>query len=116
VLAVGAVPAAEAARAPTYLEKVTIMDAFNIPGRAFSSRCVKIVVSTADPRYALLTTPGRPPKACVSAGQVGDGFVLFRRAGPTALRWRDIYEGSAFPPCSLAVPVRRDLLGTTRCA
>jgi hypothetical protein len=110
------VAGAQAARTPTYIEKVTIMDAFNIPSRAFSSRCVKITVSTVDPRYALLTSPRRPPKACVSAGQVGDGYVLFRRASATGLQWRDIFEGSDFPPCSLPVPVRRDLLGSAKCA
>jgi hypothetical protein len=113
-LVVGASPIV-AARAPTYLEKVTIMDAFNQPGRAFPSRCVRVVVSTVDPRYALLTSPVRRPRACVQAGAVGDGFVFFRRAKRTALRWRDIFEGSDTPPCSVPAAVRRDLLQSSAC-
>jgi hypothetical protein len=89
-----AVGAAEAARAPTYLEKVTIMDAFNVPGRSLTSRCVRIVVSTVDPRYAYLTSPIHTPKACSQAGEVGDGVVVFRRPRPAALHWRDIFEGA----------------------
>src|SRR4029453_955781 len=102
-------------RAPTYLEKVTIMDAFNTPGRAFPSRCVRIVVSTVNPRFPLLTSPIRPPHACVQAGAVGDGFVFFRRTSRTALHWRDIFEGSDTPPCSVPVAVRRDLLHSASC-
>ncbi|HSR92278.1 MAG TPA: hypothetical protein VLK88_13305, partial [Gemmatimonadales bacterium] len=94
LLAVVGVSPGLAARAPTYLEKVTIMDAFSMPGRAFPSRCVRIVVSTVDPRYALLSSPIHRPQACVQAGAVGDGFVLFRRTGKAALHWRDIFEGS----------------------
>jgi hypothetical protein len=110
-----AVEPAVASRAPTYLERVTIMDTFNIPGRSFSSKCVRIVVSTVDPRYAMLTTPARQPRACVRGGEVGNGFVLFRRSSRTSLRWRNIREGNAVP-CFLRRAVRRDLFGTTFCS
>jgi hypothetical protein len=110
-----AVSSAQAARAPTYVEKATIMDAFNVPGRAFPSACVRIVVSTVDPRYAMLTSPRVIPKACSKAGAVGDGYVVFRRATPTALRWKDIFEGSSGAPCSLPAAVRKDLLGSSSC-
>jgi hypothetical protein len=105
---------AVAARAPPYLEKVTIMDAFNIPGRSFSSRCVRIVVSTVDPRYAYVTSPAHPPKACTQAGQVGDGLAVFRRASRTSLQWRDVFEGEGVP-CILPQNVRRDFFKATRC-
>jgi hypothetical protein len=106
---------ASAARAPTYLERATIMDTFNIPGRSFSSRCVKILVSNVNPRYAMLASPARPSRACRDAGQVGDGFVFFLRATKTALRWRNIGEGSDVP-CSIPQNVRVDLLRTRACA
>lgn len=105
---------AEAKRAPTYVERATIMDAFNIPGRSFSSRCVRILISTVNPRYAMLTAPVRIPGACRQAGQVGDGFVFFRRSSPTALRWRNIAEGSE-APCVVPRSVRVDLLGSALC-
>jgi len=105
---------AVAARAPTYLEKATIMDAFNIPGRSFSSRCVRIVVSTVDPRYAYVTSPARPLKACTQAGQVGDGLAVFRRPSRTSLHWRDVFEGEGVP-CVLPPNVRRDFFKTTKC-
>jgi len=105
---------AVAARAPTYLEKVTIMDAFNIPGRSFSSRCVRIVVSTVDPRYAYATSPMHPPRACTQAGQVGDGLAVLRRSSRTSLRWRDIFEGEGVP-CIVPPNVRRDFFRTTKC-
>jgi hypothetical protein len=73
VLGMVGTSSALAVRAPTYLEKVTIMDAFNTPDRAFASRCVRVIISTVDPRYAMLTSPARPPKACVQAAAVGDG-------------------------------------------
>lgn len=113
--AVVAVTAAAAARKPTYVEKATIMDAFNIPGRAFPSKCVLIRVSTANPRYAVLTSPAHYPRACTRTGAVGDGFVLFKRASASAAHWRDILEGprncSSRPPHISGVPlsVRRDL-------
>lgn len=105
---------AEARRAPTYIERVTIMDAFNIPGRSFASKCVRILVSTANPRYAMLTGPVRIPGDCRRTGQVGDGFVFFRRSTPTALRWRNISEGSE-APCSVPRGVRIDLFGSAAC-
>lgn len=105
---------AEARRAPTYTERVTIMDAFNIPGRSFASKCVRILVSTVNPRYAMLTGPGRIPGDCRRAGQVGDGFVFFRRSTLTALRWRNISEGSE-APCSVPRAVRIDLFGSAVC-
>jgi len=103
-----------AARSPTYLEKATIMDAFNIPGRSFSSRCVRIVVSTVDPRWAYVTSPAHPSKACTQAGQVGDGLAVFRRSSRTSLRWRDAFEGEGVP-CVLPANVRRDFFKTTKC-
>ena len=103
-----------AARAPTYLEKVTIMDAFNIPGRSFSSRCIRIVVSTADARYAYVTSPAHPSKACTQTGQVGDGLAVFRRSSRSSLHWRDVFEGEGVP-CILPPSVRRDFFRTTRC-
>jgi hypothetical protein len=111
-----AVPgAALAARPANYLERATIMDTFNVPGRSFASRCVRITVSTVDPRWAMLRAPARVPHTCINAGEVGDGFVLFLRAGPRALRWRDVFEGSDRPPCRVPRAVRRDLFGTAAC-
>lgn len=111
-----AADAANSARAPTYLERVTIMDAFNKPGRSFAARCVRIVVSTVDPRYAKLVSPLRPVRACVQAGEVGDGYVLFRRPTRRSLHWRDLVEGSESPPCGrLPAPVMRDLFPSTNC-
>ena len=108
--------AAGSARAPTYLERATLMDAFNKPGRAVSSTCVRIVVSTVDPRYAIVTMPVRPKPVCVRAGEVGDGYALFRRANRRSLRWRSLGRGSD-PPClrfpSLPRAVVRDLFGTS---
>lgn len=111
-----AVPAASAARPPTYVEKVTIMDAFNIPGRAFASSCVKILVSTVDARWAMLTSPAKPPKVCVQNGQVGDGFVILSRATKTSLRWTLRFEGSSeAAPCFVPRKVRADLLKNPAC-
>lgn len=107
-----AASAAPAARAPSYLEKVTIMDAFNIPGRSWPSRCVEIRVSTADPRYALVTSPAKPPRACVRHNDAGNGFAILKRATRTILHWRDIYEGEGRDRqfCSVPAAVRRDLV------
>jgi hypothetical protein len=102
--------AASTARRPTYLEKVTIMDAFNVPGRSFASRCVRIRVSTVNRRYAILVPPRHPPKSCTRTGQVGDGFVFFKRRSKHALHWRDIVEGSGYCPRSIPRRVGRDLL------
>jgi hypothetical protein len=115
VLLVGVEPA-ESSRAPTYIERVTIMDAFNKPGRSVASRCVRIVVSTADPRYAILSSPRKYPQACVAAGEVGDGYALFRRQTRRSLRWRDIGEASD-PPCDFKLPaaVLRDLFPRVSC-
>lgn len=112
-IAVGAAAsAAPAAREPGYLEKATIMDAFNVPGRSWPSRCVKIRVSTANPRYALVTSPAKPPQACVRHNDVGNGLAIFKRATRTAVHWRDIYEGEGMDRhfCSIPAAVRRDLL------
>jgi hypothetical protein len=106
---------AEASRAPTYLEKISLMDAFNIPGRSLASRCVRIVVSTADPRWAIVTSPVHPLRACVDAGEVGDGFALYRRPGPAAIHWRRVVEGSGNVPCQPPPPVRLDLFGSAKC-
>jgi len=103
-----------AARQPTYLERATIMDTFNTPGRSFSSRCLRIVVSTVNPRYATATSPLRPVKACVKAGEVGDGYVLFRRENNSSLHWRNVGEGND-PPCVLPAPVRHDLFPAAVC-
>lgn len=113
LLASGA-ESAVASRGPTYLERVTMMDAFNVPGRSFSSRCVRIVVSTVDPRYAMVTSPRRPVQACVDAGEVGDGYALFRRPTRKSLKWRNIGEGSE-TPCFLPAAVRRDLFPSSSC-
>jgi hypothetical protein len=108
--------AASSARAPTYVERTTIMDAFNKPGRSFAAKCVRIVVSTVDPRYAKLVSPVRPVPTCVQAGEVGDGYVLFRRATRRSLHWRDVVEASDVPPCrERPQPVLRDLFQTTHC-
>lgn len=121
-LAVGAgaagAPDALARRAPTHVEKATIMDAFNEPGRSWASRCVRVLVSRVDARYAIVTAFARPPKACVDNGEgVADGFVLLVRATPRAVVWRNAYEGSIDVPCRIAPePVRRELLGTVACA
>jgi hypothetical protein len=105
-----------AARSPTYLERVTIMDVYNVPGRSFASKCVRILVSTADPRYAKLTGPSKPIPACVQAGEVGDGYVVFRRPSRRSLHWRDLVEASD-PPCHFRIPaaVLRDLFPTFTC-
>jgi hypothetical protein len=106
---------ASAQRAPTYLERVTIMDAFNQPGRSFASRCVRVIVSSADPRYAMVTSPIRYPKICLQNGETGDGYALFRRASRSSLVWRNIGEGSDFP-CGLLPPTPlRDLFPTATC-
>jgi hypothetical protein len=102
------VSTAAADRAPTAVERAAIMDVFNIPGRTFSPRCVRIRVSTVDARYAILTPPRRIPRVCRQTGQVGDGFVFFRRARTSGQKWKDIYEGSDVPPCKIPVAVRRD--------
>lgn len=101
---------ADAARRPTYIEKVTIMDAFNVPGRSFASRCVTIRVSTVNPRYSILRPRRNPPRACVKAQEVGDGFVFFKRRTTRAHHWRDVLEGSGFCPKSIPRRVRVDLL------
>ncbi len=92
------------------------MDAFNVPGRSWPSRCVKIRVSTADSRYALVTSPSKPPQACVRDHDAGNGFAIFKRATRTALHWRDVYEGEGRDRrvCSIPAAVRRDLLPRTR--
>ena len=102
-----------AARAPTHVETATILLAFNEPGRSFAARCVRIRVSTASPSWAMVTSPRRPPRACVEAGEVGNGFVILRRQG--ANRWRNVFEGSEAPPCRVPRAVRVDLFGTARC-
>jgi hypothetical protein len=115
VLAVLVVAApAGASRPPTYLEKISIMDAFNVPGRAFASSCVRIVVSTVDPRWAIVTSPIRPPKACVSSGEEGNGFALYRRATAGAIHWTHIVDGDTVP-CQPPPAVRRDLFKTVTC-
>lgn len=116
-LALLLVATAPAARAPTYLEKVTIMDAFNRPGRSWPSQCMKILVSTVDLRYALVTSRGRAPRACVRNNDVGNGYDIFRRATPTALHWRLVTERAGLEPgpCSMPAAVRKDLLGSTTC-
>jgi hypothetical protein len=102
-------------RAPTYLERVTIMDAFNQPGRSFASRCVRVIVSSADPRYAMVTSPNQYPKICLQTGETGDGYALFRRGTRSSLVWRNIGEGSDFPCGHLPPPVLRDLFPTAAC-
>ena len=115
LVVLSAVPAsAMAARGPTYLEKVTIMDAFNIPGRSFSSKCVRIVVSTVDPRWAIVTSPIHTPKACVQAGEEGNGWSLYHRANPSALHWAHVDDGDG-DPCQLPAAPRRDIFKTTTC-
>jgi hypothetical protein len=107
-----ATSAALAAPAPSYLEKATIMDAFNVPGRSWPSRCVTIRVSTVNPRYALVSSPAKPPRACVRHNDAGNGLAIVKRATRTALHWRDIYEGEGrdHRVCSIPAAVRRDLL------
>jgi hypothetical protein len=105
---------ATAARAPSYLERVTIMDAYNVPGRSVASRCVRIVVSTVDPRYAMLTSPLQYPQACLRANETGDGWAFFRRSTRRSLHWRDIREQSD-PPCWLPARVLHDLLPQIKC-
>jgi hypothetical protein len=97
---------ASGARPPTYLEKVTIMDAFNIPERSWSSRCARILVSTVNARYAMVTSPRRPPQVCVEAGQVGDGFELVVRPNRTSLRWNLVRR-----PCAGPLAAVRDDVG-----
>lgn len=104
------VASSAAAGRPTYVEKATIMDAFNVPGRSFPSECVRIRVSTVNPRYAILTPPRHYPHACVKAGDVGDGFVFFKRKSRHALHWRDLVEGSGYCPAKIPRAVGRDLL------
>jgi hypothetical protein len=106
---------AHAARPPTYLERVTIMEAFNFPGRSFASKCVRIRVSSVDPRYAMITGPIRVPRDCSQAGEVGDGYALLRRTTPKGLRWRRLTQGSDMPPCGIPARVRADLFGTADC-
>jgi hypothetical protein len=113
--ALGMTSEAAAKRSPTYIERVTIMDTFNVPGRSFASKCVRILVSTANPRYAMLTSPVRIPADCRRAGQVGDGFVIFARATSAAVRWRNVSEGSGEPPCKVPRNVRIDLFGSGAC-
>lgn len=112
IAAGAAASAGLAARAPSYLEKVTIMDAFNVPGRSWPSRCVEIRVSTVNPRYALVTSPAKPPRSCVRHGDAGNGFAIFERATRAGLHWSDIYEGEGMDHrvCSIPAAVRRDLL------
>jgi hypothetical protein len=64
---------------------VTIMDAFNKPGSSFASKCVTIVASSVDARYARLTFPYPTPPACTKAGEGPDGYTLFRRSSRAAL-------------------------------
>jgi hypothetical protein len=95
------------------------MDAFNKPGRSVASQCVRIVVSTADPRYAKVMSPVRYPAACVKNGETGDGYALFRRTTRRALHWKDILEASD-PPClvtgfKLPTAVLHDLFPGTTC-
>jgi hypothetical protein len=115
VIVAAAAGQATAARAPSYLERVTIMDAFNTPGRSLASRCVRIYVSTVDARYAKLVSPARPVPACVKAGEVGDGYALFRRTSRRSLRWRDFYEASDLPCGRLPSPVMSDLFPAAHC-
>jgi hypothetical protein len=112
IAAGAAASVAPAARVPTYIEKVTIMDAFNIPGRSWPSRCVKIRVSTVDSRYALVTSRAKPPQACARHNDAGNGFAIFKRETRTAVHWADIYEGEGMDHhvCSIPAAVRHDLL------
>jgi hypothetical protein len=108
-----AAPAA-ASRPPSYLEKISIMDAFNIPGRSFSSRCVRIVVSTVDPRWAYVTSPRHTPKACVQAGEEGNGWSLYHRGSRSSIHWTHVVDGDGVP-CQPPAAVRRDLFGSSTC-
>lgn len=111
--AVAAVPAM-ARRSPTYLEKISIMDAFNVPGRSWSSRCARIVVSTVDPRWAYVTGPFHIPKSCLDAGEAGNGWSLYHRGTPTSIHWAHVVDGEGVP-CQPPAVVRRDLFGSTHC-
>ena len=110
---IAASPAA-ARRSPTYLEKISIMDAFNIPGRAWSSRCVRILVSTVDPRWAYVTTPIHIPKACRDTGEEGNGWSLYHRGVAGSIHWTHVVDGDGVP-CQPPAAVRRDLFGTSQC-
>ncbi len=115
VIALACAVGASSARAPTATEKAAILLVFNQPGRSFAAKCVRIRVSTVSPRWAMLTGPRRIPTECLETGQVGDGFVIFRRPSGSSQAWRNVYEGSEFPPCSVPAAVRRDLFGSAEC-
>jgi hypothetical protein len=106
---------ASARRLPTRTEQSQIMRAFNGNGRHFPIRCVKVLVSTLDSRFAILTSPDVPISFCERHGFVGDGYVLFRRTTKRATIWTDWWESSTNPPCKMPRAVRVDLLGDPRC-
>lgn len=113
----GLAETSSAARAPTAAERKAIVAAFNRnPHRPnWESRCLRIRVSTADPRWSVAGSKGaRTPRACFEAGQIGNGFEAYKRGSPTAKRWRRVYAGSGDVPCRIPENVRNDLFRWAR--
>jgi hypothetical protein len=100
VAAVAAPAAANARRAPTFDERVAITRALQFA-----------VAVSANGRFATATPevliPHPVPAKDPCLRYAGNGFFVLRKAG----RWKVIFVGSDWPPCSLGVP--RDL---TACA
>jgi hypothetical protein len=117
VLTLGAVMAgaALADRGATASERRAIIAA-DPYAKTISAPCLGILrirVSTANPRYALVTLkPGRLPKACVRFG--ANGYNIDRRTGR---RWAFLLSsGYDAAPCDLiGRRVARDLLPGVPC-
>ena len=115
LLALTVVPAGWAKRGPTYLEQVTVVAAFNFPGYAFATKCIKVEISTVDPRYA-----GAGPSssaACRKAGTVPDTYAVLARPSRTSLHWKTLFDGNGDPRCgSVPKAVLVDLFHGSTCA
>jgi hypothetical protein len=95
---------AEAARPPTFPQRVAITRALPVDVRALPAGCVvlRIQVSrngrfaTAAPRFLLLAGAHSDP--CLRYASNGY-WILQRSSG-----WKVVFNGSDPPPCSLGVP------------
>jgi hypothetical protein len=106
---------AAAKRAPTYLEKMTVVAAFNTPRFAYDDACLSVTISTADPRYAEAGPSDN--KACRKAKAVPDWYELFRRSSPASLHWTHIFSGNGTPSCKTVPPrVMVDLVDYGGCS
>jgi hypothetical protein len=102
LVALGVVtPLAVAARTPTLAEREAIVHALPPFVRNAPVDCVwlKIRVSNGG-RYAVVRPAYLNTGTARCARYAADGFFVLRKAD----RWRVIYVGSEFPPCSKRIP------------